>query len=120
MRILLIVVAASMSTPVFAQSSGGDAATGGAALAGLSGMFGLFGFVIALVYSILLFFLPFMVWGCLTKLTSIRDDIRGLRKEITALATRMTVSPPLPSTEQHQVNDITSLRRLVKENENYT
>jgi hypothetical protein len=69
------------ATPALAQSSGSDAATG---LAGLIGMFGLFGFLLALVYSVLLFLLPFMVWGCLKRLTDIRDDIRGLRKELAA------------------------------------
>ena len=67
------------ATPVLAQSSGGDAASG---LAGLIGMFGLFGFLLTLVYSVLLFLLPFMVWGCLKRLRDIRDDIRGLRKEL--------------------------------------
>ena len=115
MRILLIVVAVSMSTPVFAQSSGGDAAATG--LAGLMGMLGQFGFVVAFFYSVVLFLLPFMVWKCLRRLTSIRDDVRGFRQEITALAKRISVTPPLPSTGQHQVSDTTNLRRLVEENE---
>jgi hypothetical protein len=77
-------------------------------------MFGLFGFLVALIYSILLFLLPFIVWGCLRRLTSIRDDVRGLRKEL-ALATRTTVAPP-PG-DQYQVRDVSNLQRLVKENE---
>src|SRR5690242_9549024 len=99
MKPLFTVIVTVMPTPVFAQSSGSDAAaTGGAALAGLIGMFGIFGFILAVVYSILLFFLPFMVWGCLTKLTSIRDDIRGFRKDLAELTKRMNGAPPLPST----------------------
>jgi hypothetical protein len=79
-RVVLFAVFLT-ATPVLAQSSSGDAATG---FAGLIGMFGFFGFLVALIYSIALFCLPFIVWKCLTRLTDIRDDIRGLRKELAA------------------------------------
>jgi hypothetical protein len=117
MKFLVAILAVILTaTPVLAQSSGSDAAATG--ITGLIGMFGVFGFLLALVYSILLFLLPFMVWGCLRRLTSIRDEIRGFRKEITALATRTSVAPPLPATAgQYQVNDVSNLQRLVKENE---
>ena len=85
-----------------AQSSSDAAATG---VAGLVGMLGLAGFLVALVYSILLFFLPFMVWGCLRRLTSIRDDIRALRSDIKTV----NVTPPLSLSP--------SLTGLVKNNE---
>jgi hypothetical protein len=116
MKFLVAILAVILTvTPVVAQSSGSDAAATG--IAGLIGMFGIFGFLLALVYSTLLLFLPFMVWGCLRRLTSIRDEIRGFRKEL-ASATRMSVAPTPPSTgEQHQVRDVSNLRRLVKENE---
>lgn len=78
MAVLAVILAA---TPVLAQSSSDAAATG---LAGLISMFGLFGFLVALIYGIALFCLPFIVWKCLRRLTDIRDDIRGLRKELTA------------------------------------
>ena len=115
MKFLVAIFAVILTaTPVLAQSSGSDAATG---LAGLLGMFGLFGFLVALVYSIVLFCLPFIVWKCLRRLTDIRDDIRGLRKEL-ASAPRMSVAQPLPSTgAQYQMNDVSNLQRLVKENE---
>src|ERR1700739_3039825 len=114
------------ATSFLAQSSGSDAAVAG--MAGLMGMLGVFGFVVALIYSIVLFFLPFVVWKCLRRLTSIRDDIRGFRQEIKELATRTSavpltatagasVSPPPATAEQYQMNDISKLQRLVKENE---
>lgn len=78
----LIVLLSLAATPVFAQSSTSDAAFG---LAGIFGMLGLFGVILGMIYSVLLFFLPFMVLGCLNKLTSIRDDIRGLRKDLAAM-----------------------------------
>jgi hypothetical protein len=78
---VLLLAVILTATPVLAQSSGSDAATG---LAGLIGMFGFFGFLVALIYSIALFCLPFIVWKCLRRLTDIRDDIRGLRKELAA------------------------------------
>jgi hypothetical protein len=90
MRILLIVAALSMSTPVVAQSSG-DAA--GAGLAGLIGMFGVFGFLLALFYSVVLFCLPFMVWGCLKRLTDIRDESRSLRRDLAAMSQKVSVAP---------------------------
>jgi hypothetical protein len=120
MRVLVVISPIILAaTPVLAQSSGSDAAAaGGAALAGLVGVFGLFWFFVALVYSVVFFFLPFMVWKCLRRLTSIRDDIRGFRQEITALAARMSAAPPLPATPgQYHVNDVSNLQRLVKENE---
>ncbi|HXM04229.1 MAG TPA: hypothetical protein VN939_16585 [Chthoniobacterales bacterium] len=80
--VLAVILAA---TPVLAQSGGGDAAATG--LAGLISMFGLFGFLVALVYSVLLFLLPFIVWKCLRRLTSIRDEIRGFREELAAQQT---------------------------------
>ena len=100
-----------MSTPVFAQSSSDAASAAGAGLAGLIGMFGVFGFLLALFYSILLFCLPFMVWGCLKRLTDIRDEIRGFRKD---LASRLT-SVASPSTGEKR--DLGHLQHLMKENE---
>jgi hypothetical protein len=91
MKSLFAVTATVMATPVFAQSSGGDAAASG--IAGLVGMFGIFGFRVALFYSILLFCLPFMVWGCLKELTDIRDDIRGLRKDLTKMSQKVSTAP---------------------------
>jgi hypothetical protein len=82
MKFLVVLFAVILTaTPALAQGGGSDAASG---LAGLIGMFGFFGFLVALIYSIVLFCLPFIVWGCLRRLTSIRDDIRGLRKELAA------------------------------------
>jgi len=119
MRVLLIVAAISLSTPVFAQTSSSEAAATG--LVGLMGMLGLFGFVVAFFYSVVLFFLPFMVWKCLRRLTSIRDDVRRFRQEITTLAKQVGVTSPLPSTTgQHQVHDTTNLRCLVEENQKTT
>jgi hypothetical protein len=62
MRFLVVILPLILTaTPVFAQSSSDAAATGGAAaLAGLVGVVGLFWFE-ALVYSIVLFLLPFVV-----------------------------------------------------------
>ena len=100
MRFLVVTLVILTATPALAQGSSGDATTG---IAGLIGMFGLFGFLLALVYSIVLFFLPFMVWKCLRRLTDIRDDTRALRRDIVALAQKpvlasASVAPALPPT----------------------
>jgi hypothetical protein len=74
MKFLVAILAVILTvTPAVAQNSGSDAAATG--IAGLIGMFGIFGFLVALVYSVLLFLLPFLVWGCLGRLTNIRDEI---------------------------------------------
>jgi len=110
---LFAVTVTVMATPVFGQGSGSGAAATG--IAGLIGMFGLFGFLLALVYSVLLFLLPFMVWDCLKRLTSIRDDVRAIRLELTGLAKKAAgLSSP---GEKYQVQDVATLQRLVKENE---
>jgi hypothetical protein len=33
--------------------------------------------IFGIIYSILLFFVPFMLWGCLRRLTDIRDILAG-------------------------------------------
>jgi hypothetical protein len=80
MKILILLAPSLLPTPVFAADS--DAAVG-AAGGGLAGLFGLIT-ILGIVYLIVSFLLPFFVWGCLNKLTDIRDDIRGLRKELAA------------------------------------
>ena len=107
-RFPIVLAVVLRATPVLAQSSGSDTATG---LAGLMGMFGVFGFLLALFYSILLFCLPFMVWGCLKRLTDIRDETRGFRRD---LASRL-MSVASPSTGEKR--DLGHLQRLMKENE---
>jgi hypothetical protein len=97
MTVLVAIPPIVVSTvPFLAQSSDG--------VAGLLGMFGIFGFLVVLFYGVLLFFLPFIVWGCLVKLTNIRDDIRGFRKDLRELTKRTNSATPLPSmNERHQV-----------------
>jgi hypothetical protein len=85
-RYPIVLAVILTATPVLAQSTGSDAASG---LAGLMGI----GFIVALVYSIALFCLPFIVWKCLRRLTDIRDDIRGLRKELAEVSTRVSSVP---------------------------
>ena len=73
MKPIVLFAVILKATPALAAGSS-DVAAGGLGLLSLFGV----------VNAIVLFFLPFMVWGCLVKLTDIRNDIRGLRKDFAA------------------------------------
>ena len=59
----------------------------------------------SIFYSVLVFCLAFMVWGCLRRLTSISDEMRDLRKDLVRLSkpTRpgFTAPPPLPEKQTY-------------------
>jgi hypothetical protein len=93
MTVLVVIPPSILSVaPFLAQTNGSDAAVAG--IAGLISMLGVFGFFVAFIYSIVLFFLPFMVWKCLRRLTSIRDDVRGMRQELIAATRQRTSTAP--------------------------
>lgn len=85
-----------------------------AAGAGL-GILGLAGIIFLIVYSIVTFLLPFTVWGCLKRLTEIRDDIRALRKDLSAQSVK-PLSLLSPSSTGEKQN-LPALQRLMNENE---
>ena len=117
MKILILLAPSLLPTPVFAADS--DAAVG-AAGGGLAGLFGLIT-MLGIVYLIVSFLLPFFVWGCLNKLTDIRDDIRGLRKELAGVSTRMSSLPSSTGTtgKTSEIGNehLRNLAALVEKNE---